>query len=297
MAWESRDYNRGPAWDGGGGGFRGHIGSSLGPMTLTLLVTNVVVFFVDSILMGSLRGDALAPHYWGAYDVARGIMGFQVWRVLTYQFLHENVFHLLFNMIGLYIFGRLMEQWWGSRRFLAFYLLSGLAGAILYSLASLVPAVAGTTIHTPVVGASACVMGCVMGCVLRYPREQLGLLFLPFTFTIKILGLFYIGMDLLQVLAGSAGAGGAVAHLGGVAGGALLVTRPGVLGWAERLDVEGVRASIRQRRDDRRRQSERDEEAEVDRILDKVRQNGIHSLSRGEKKALRRSTDRKRRAG
>lgn len=298
MAWENRDYYRDQnSWQGGGG-WRSHIGgANVGPVTLTLLATNVVVAIVNGILLGSARGDLVAPYWWGNYNVEQAIFGFQLWRPLTYQFLHSGFLHLLFNMFGLYIFGGRMESWWGSRRFLAFYLLCGLGGAVLFTLAAFVPAIAGTTVSTPVVGASACVMGCVIGCVLRFAREPLGMLFLPFTFTMQILGIFYIAMDLLQVLAGSAGAGGAVAHLGGVAAGLGLVLRPGVLGWAENVDIDAARDAIRKRRQERVRKAELDDEAELDRILDKVRQHGLHSLTKGEKKALQRSTERKKRAG
>jgi membrane associated rhomboid family serine protease len=64
--------------------------------------------------------------YW---DDATGLRGFEFWRFISFQFLHANLSHLLFNMIGLYFFGSIVEQYLGSKRYLAFYLLCGVAGA------------------------------------------------------------------------------------------------------------------------------------------------------------------------
>lgn len=298
MSWENRDYNRSESYGmGGGAGWRSHFDASLGSVTLALIGINVLVFLVDRILEGSLRGNPLSPSQtWGHFSgstLARG----QVWRLVTYQFLHMGFLHLLFNMIGLYVFGHLMERWWSGRRFLVFYLVCGVAGALLFAAVSLMPAIAGTWPATPLVGASAAVLGCIGGSVVRFPRQPMGLMFLPFTFTIGLLGGVWIGLDVLQVVAGGGGAGSAVAHLGGAAAGALLAWRAGLLGWADRLDTTRLREGWAERRREREALREAEEEAEVDRILDKVREHGLHSLSEREKRALRRETDRKRRGG
>ena len=99
---------------------------------------------------------------------------------------------------------------------------------------------------------------------------------------------------MLSLMVGSANAGGEAAHLGGAALGWLLVRNPSWLGFADRLSPNQIRTSLQQSRNHSRRQSGVREENEVDRILDKVRANGLASLTRREKKMLQRATDRKR---
>ncbi|RYD27140.1 MAG: rhomboid family intramembrane serine protease, partial [Verrucomicrobiaceae bacterium] len=100
------------------------------PVTKWLLIINVVVFLADVMSGGYLT-------YYGTFAVRTGLFGGHVWEFITFQFLHGSVGHILFNSIALYFFGPLMERWWGNWKFLAFYLLSGVGGALLYSLLGL----------------------------------------------------------------------------------------------------------------------------------------------------------------
>ncbi|MEM7576385.1 MAG: rhomboid family intramembrane serine protease [Planctomycetota bacterium] len=299
MSYENRDYLReearrfgGPG--SGGSAFRGGVSANLPPMTLWLLIVNVMVFLVDSILSGSMRGDAAAPTRWGRFSVEDGVLGFQLWRVLTYQFLHWDFVHLLFNMVGLWIFGGMIERWWGGRRFLAFYLLCGVGGALLFSLSSLFPAVAGVTSASVVIGASGCVLGCVAACMMVFPREQIGLFLIPISFTVFALGAVYIGLDVLNVLVGGNNAGGALAHLGGAATGYVLVKRAGWLRWADTVSVPDVKGAIQEKQRQRASMREALHEQEVDRILAKVKDHGLAALSESEKRVLNADTERKR---
>ncbi|MEM7625202.1 MAG: rhomboid family intramembrane serine protease [Planctomycetota bacterium] len=297
MGSENRDYLRQEARRFGGGGYGGGgvpgVSANLPPMTLWLLVINVAVFLVDSVLTGSTRGDWASPTWLGRFSAEQGILGFQAWRILTYQFLHGGFFHLLFNMIGLWIFGRLMEQWWGSKRFLAFYLLCGVGGGLLFAAVSAFPAIAFITPETPLVGASACVLGSVAGCMVKYGREPIGFMFIPITFTILMLGGVYIFLDVLEVLAGGRSAGSAVAHLGGAGVGYLLIQKPKWLDWADRVSPSAIQSSINEGRYEKKRQAEAATEAEVDRILAKVAEKGLQSLTRKEKKTLNQATESK----
>ncbi len=302
MSYETRDYLRDEESRYGGGGglrgsFRGGVSANLPGMTLWLLIINVLVFLVDSVLTGSARGDALSPTRLGRFSTEQGVLGFQVWRVVTYQFLHANFLHLLFNMIGLWVFGGMIERWWGSKRFLAFYLLGGVGGALLFALSSAVPAVAQVTPQSTLVGASGCVLGCVAACMVVFPKQPIGLFFIPITFTVFALGAVYIGLDVLQVLAGGGGAGSAVAHLGGAGVGYLLVKNAGWLNFADRMNPQAIQDGWTKGRYEKKVKAERAEAAEVDRILAKVKEKGLHSLSAREKKVLNRDTERKRKAG
>ena len=79
---------------------------------------------------GSTQTIGLLTAY-GNFNVPEGVNGYQFWRLLTYQFLHGGYVHLGMNMMALYVFGPLIEKWWGPKRFLAFYLLCGACGAWL----------------------------------------------------------------------------------------------------------------------------------------------------------------------
>jgi len=300
MGWQDRQYHREQS-SFGGGGF-GRQGMS---MVTWLMAINCVVFLLDGVLLGSLRGSGAAPSRFGAFSVDQAVYGMQLWRWITYQFLHAGLMHLVFNMIGLYIFGRLLEQWWGSRRFLAFYLLCGTSGAVLFTIIVLVapglivdPSV--TPISQSMVGASGSIYGILVGCAIVYPHVRVMLLIPPMPVTIRNLALIFLGIAILSVVTGARNAGGEAAHLGGAALGFFLIKNPAVLNWANRKlqFVSSAGATPRSRsRWDRKQKQQHRESAEVDRILSKVKEHGVHSLTRSEKKILQRATDRHREAG
>lgn len=306
MPWHERQYYRDPSDGGGGGLFARLSGHSV---VAWLLGINAAVFVLDLILGGGRRTQ-FELSTWGQFTVEDAIYHFQVWRWLTYQFLHGGFFHLLFNMIALFFFGPLMEQWWGSRRFLAFYLICGVSGAAIYSLiVLLMPGLifdvtalqARAPAAVPVVGASGAIFGILIGAAVLFPHQRVMLLFPPIPMSLRTLALIILGIAVLSLLTGTPNAGGEAAHLGGAALGWLLVRRPHWLDWADRLGLERasperLRQKHQQGRVQRRRQKEAEEAAEVDRILDKVKNQGLHSLTKREKKILNRATERQRQA-
>ncbi len=293
MGWDNRQYYREDRYGGGGGGF----GSRLnGHSVVTwLLGINAIVFLLNSVLAGGHRTQAIAPEIWGNFNVEQGIYGLQLWRVVTYQFLHANLMHIIFNMIGLYFFGPMMEQWWGSRRFIAFYLLCGVSGAILMTVLGFVPGLLLVSTQTPLVGASGAIFGILIGAARVAPNQRVMLLFPPIPMQLRTMAWFFLGMSALGLLAGN-NAGGEAAHLGGALLGFLLVSNPRVLNWADRGSMPTLRSLSDKRKkysQHKQKQSEAATQAEVDRILDKVRDQGLHSLSAKEKKILQQETDRK----
>ena len=299
MAWYDRDYNREEQPTGG----FGRMLSSKSVVTW-LIIINVVVFLLDAILTGSQRASALSPSLLGNFNVEQGVYGFQLWRWITYQFLHGGLLHIFFNMLALFYFGPMIENYLGSRRFVAFYLLSGLSGAVLFSLivifmpGLIFPAGAPGTI-VPLVGASGSVFGVLIAAACIAPRQRIMLLFPPIPMELRTFAYVFIGLAALALLAGSHNAGGEACHLGGAAVGYLFIKRPRLLSWAD-----GFAGGFRRWKDRRRqRKLEREEEkhvaqeAEVDRILAKVKEHGLHSLTDREKKTLQRATEDKRRAG
>lgn len=97
------------------------------PVVKNLLIINIIVFAAQTLLpFGDAMTNMLALHYWGAPD-------FRLYQLITYMFLHGNVQHLFFNMFALWMFGRLLESEISSRRFLAFYIITGM-GAALFNM-------------------------------------------------------------------------------------------------------------------------------------------------------------------
>jgi membrane associated rhomboid family serine protease len=176
----------------------------------------VAVFFLQNatgeVVRGQLDGGVTDLF---ALNLA-GLRSFQVWRIFTYGICHAHIQHLLFNMIGVWVFGRMLETVYGSKETLAFFGLAvGLSGLaqIAISTASSDP--------ISVIGASGGVLGCVTLAAMNFPRVPMHLMFIPVPIELKWIAVGYVGLDLYQVAGGSGGNVAHVAHLGGAVVGVL----------------------------------------------------------------------------
>ncbi|MEM8739037.1 MAG: rhomboid family intramembrane serine protease, partial [Planctomycetota bacterium] len=282
-------------FSGGGGGLMGRLGS--GSVVTWLLGINFVVFVWDGIFGTAMRGSFLALEPVSYFSVDTAVFGGQVWRVFTYQFIHAGFLHILFNMIGLFFFGPLLEQWWGGKRFLAFYLLCGVSGAVVAALLGAIPGLGIFPVDARLVGASGAIFGILAGCAVLFPHQRVQLLFPPIPMSMRTMALVFLGISALGVIAGSANAGGDAAHLGGALLGFVLAKKANWLHWADRVSPASVKAGVSEGRKQKQREREQNLDAEVDRILAKVAEHGLQSLTNKEKKTLNRATASKQRAG
>jgi membrane associated rhomboid family serine protease len=234
---------------------------------------------------------------WGHMSTWFVVRDLQIWRVLTFQFLHANITHIFFNMFGLWVFGGMVEQYLGSKRYAAFYLTCGIFGALSYLLLNALgasgihlPGVLIDDIHTPLVGASAGVFGVIVAAAYIAPNAMVQLLFPPIPIKLKMMAYAYVGLAAFNLLSRGQNAGGDAAHLGGAIAGFFLVRNAHLL-W-DFFDV--FKDSRRERRGAGARPRDADA-AEVDRILAKVRSGGLRSLSEGERRTLRRASERQHR--
>ncbi len=295
MGWEDRGY----AQDGGfgGGGERGGRFSGAS-VCKWMLIVNIAVFVIDSIMAGGLRTNNTP---WltaiGYFSVEKALMQFQIWRVFTYQFLHADFFHILFNMIGLFFFGPLIERWWGSKRFLAFYLLCGVSGAVVASLLGSIPGFIPFSYQSALVGASGSLFGILAGAAMLFPNMRVMLLIPPVPMSMRVMALIFLGIAALNVLVAGSNAGGDAAHLGGALLGAVLVRYPNVLNWADRVSPSAIQDGVNKGRYERKVKQEQAAEDELDQLLDKVSSQGLHSLSNKEKKRLNQLSEKKRKDG
>lgn len=286
MSWENRDYNT-----------SGASGPDLSRMTLVhwFLGINVLVFLLDRIFTGAERAGVLSPYRWLNFNVAEAVYGWQIWRFFTYQFVHSltDFIHIFFNMMILLTLGPSMEQWWGKKRFLVFYLACGVSGALVY-LALFQVGVLNYDPRSTLVGASGSIYGICVGAAAVYPHQRLKMLWLPFELKMRTFAIVILAIAFLSLAAGSTNAGGEAAHLGGAALGFLLAAKPGLLAWADRVSPGTFKVKVVSQKKEKAAKKEVASEAEIDRILAKVSDQGLQSLTSKEKKALNRETDRKR---
>lgn len=231
MGFYDRDYMRRPQ-RGGFGAFSAY------SLTTWIIIANVAVFLLDRILLQAGRGYIINGRYvmgvlefWGYFSESTAIHGLQAWRFVTFQFLHANVDHLIFNMLALYFFGPLVENWLGRGRFMPFYLLCGIGGAALYLILLVVGFRIGNA-AVPLVGASAGIFGVLIAAAMIAPNATVLLMFV-FPMPLRTLAMLFIAFAVYQVVLAGTNAGGEAAHLGGAAVGWLLMQKPTLL---DRLD-------------------------------------------------------------
>ena len=213
------------------------------------------------------------------------------WSLITYAFLHGSFLHLLFNMLGLFMFGPPVEERLGGARFVRLYVLSALGGAAL-SLAF-----AAVTGRGAIVGASAAVFGVMLAFVLEWPDAPVFVFPLPVPLKAKWLVVFLAAMSLLAVVWGTRDGVAHFAHLGGFAAALLYLRGPALMRWrfqtprgrsgavpvhptARAASRAGSLASRP------RHGSDPATLAEVDRVLDKISADGLDSLTPEERRFL-----------
>ena len=211
-------------------------------ITKNIIIINAIMFIVTLVFlrMGIDLVDILGLHYFEAEK-------FHVWQFITYMFMHDpyNWFHILFNMFAVWMFGTAVENMWGPKRYLNYYLLTGLGAAvahyavIYFQLQPELAQIAADSSLTPdqaeirkaillnqynVVGASGAVFGILVAFGMYFPNTHLFII--PFPFPIKA-KYAVIGYGLLELFSGIRNAGGDnvahFAHLGGLVCGFILI--------------------------------------------------------------------------
>ncbi len=232
---------------------------------------------------------------YGHFSTGRAFFGLEVWRFVTFQFLHADFWHLLFNMLGLLVFGGMVEQYLGFKRYAAFYLLCGIFGAIGYLILNFLGAVVGLSlpgvlihdIYTPLVGASAGVFGVIMAAAFIAPRAVVIIPILPIPMPMWVMAYGYVILALVNLLTGGRNAGGDAAHLGGAVAGYFFIRNTHLL--RDFFDIMGRRGGGA--RTGPAYAPAGPDPAEIERILGKVTEFGLASLDGDEKDALRRHSE------
>lgn len=234
---------------------------------------------------------------YGHFSLLKGFLAYEVWRVVTYQFLHANATHLFFNMFGLFMFGGMVEQFLGRRQFLSFYLLCGISGGLLYLLfvgldalgVPLPGTLSATNMGTPLIGASAGVFGVIVACAKISPNQSVMLLFPPIPLKLKWLAYGYVVIAAGNLILGGHNAGGDAAHVGGAIAGYFYIRNTHLLrGFLDFGIGPAPKHGGGHPRPGPKGPSRLEKKA--DKILDKVRDQGMQSLTEREKKILKKSS-------
>ncbi len=206
------------------------------------------------------------------------------WKLLTYGFAHApgDIFHIVSNMYMLWLFGRDVESVYGRREFLLVYLALIVLAGLVWLLAQLVRGVPSS-----VIGASGAVTGIFMLFVLHFPHHKFHMLFIPVPISAWVLGVVYVGLDLLGSVGAGRGNTAYACHLAG-AGLAYLYYRAGIRlerMLPGRLSLKSWRPKPRLRVHDPDSQHS-DMDRRADRILEKLHQQGADSLTAEERRIL-----------
>lgn len=204
-------------------------GSALFPPVIKfLLLSNVAIWLVQTLfltnrLFAGAPVDQLVMQYFALQPWQSG--DFMPWQVISYQFMHDTsgFMHIFFNMFALWMFGRDLEEQWGSRRFLVYYLLCGIGAGIAQVVID--PLMGGGT--APTVGASGSIFGVLIAFGMTFPDRPVLMFPIFFPVPARIFVMIYAGMQLVSGFM-SQGANDLVrvahfAHLGGAVAGYLLL--------------------------------------------------------------------------
>ncbi|HVK40544.1 MAG TPA: rhomboid family intramembrane serine protease [Candidatus Kapabacteria bacterium] len=278
------------------------------PVTKALLIANVAIFILGFVPGGTFEGEAVPLSFmmrlYGALWPLT-IELFQPWQYFTYMFLHGGFGHVFINMLVLWMFGKELEELWGSRRFLVFYLACGLGAGLVHSAMTLILDNGG-----PTVGASGAIMGLMTAFALIYPNREI-YIYGIIPLKAKYLLMLYVGMDLFYTILNDPGDTVArTAHLGGALVGFLMLRFGGKMTLGGIFDRKRVQPPQRmapmppQERarviDARFRETEPvrtsapappvmnfgNEQERIDAILDKISHSGYQTLTDEEKAIL-----------
>lgn len=196
-------------------------------VTRNLLYVNLLMF-VATLINPSFMKETFAMAFPLSTD-------FRWWQPITHMFMHDGFWHILFNMYSLVMFGMVVERALGTKRFIWFYLITGLGAVLLHTgveflqVQQLIKEYAGVPAQTiynsvpHVLGASGAVYGVLVAFAMLYPEAKLTLIFPPVTLDAKWWVIIFIGIELLTGITGTQMGVAHFAHLGGALFGWLLI--------------------------------------------------------------------------
>lgn len=269
-----------------------------------LIFINVVVFIIlgfVEILLQLLKFPSAFVWAYLSLPAEFTQLLFRFWTPISYMFLHEGFFHLLFNMLSLYWFGKLFLMYFSEKQLVGLYLFGGLMGALLYVGAfNLFPYYAPILSQSLLLGASGSIMAIIVASAAQSPNMEMQLLFIG-SVKLKYIALVAVLTSFFGIT--SSNGGGQLAHLGGALAGYYFVVslRQGRdltkgINWllnflanistTRKLKVKPNKSRTTPMSDAEFNVNKVRKIANIDRILDKIKTSGYESLTAEEKKRL-----------
>jgi len=192
------------------------------PVLKSLLIINVAVFVLDYLFFGDYHFGNISLkemfiRYLYLWPIGEN-SNFYIWQLISYQFIHGGFMHLFFNLFALWMFGAELEEMWGSKKFLSYYLLCGIgAGLVQLFIAPLFSDPA------PTIGASGAIYGILLAFGLTFPDRPIFMFPLFIPIPAKFFVIIFAGIELLTGVTSSGGGVAHFAHLGGAFTGFLLI--------------------------------------------------------------------------
>ena len=186
------------------------------PVTLALLFANGAIFLLQLALPGLPYAFGLWPV--GSWRVNGVRVGFEFWQLLTYAFLHGGMLHLGFNMFALWMFGGPIERVFGGPRYLLYYFVCVVSAGITQLAVSTLGGMVYVTI-----GASGGVFGLLLAYGMYFPHTRIMLLFPPIPMPARVFVIVFALIELVLGVTGSSEGIAHFAHLGGMAGGFVMI--------------------------------------------------------------------------
>jgi membrane associated rhomboid family serine protease len=205
----------------------GYVSYTFGPGPVTPAVRALIILNVVGYLL-----PLIAPSLtlWLGLVPALVVERWWIWQPLSYMFLHGGLFHLLFNMLALWMFGVDLERLWGTRFFVRFYFVAGIGAAVTTLVMSLLPLGFSEALYESVtVGASGAIYGLLVAFAMMYPHRPI-YLYMLFPIPARIFVLIVGAISFLSSISETSGGVAHATHLGGLLAGYLyLASRRGGL--------------------------------------------------------------------
>jgi len=260
--------------------YYGHRTYNSGPWGITKAVKYLVLANVGVFVLEFMWGSELI--YVFGLTPALVKKGF-IWQPLTYMFLHGGLFHILFNMFVLWMFGCEIERTWGTKEFVKYYFITGMGAGLFTFILSF-------NSHIPTIGASGAIFGILVAFALMFPNRLIYLYFI-FPVKAKYLVIFFAVIEFLASFRHTSDGIGHFAHLGGMVIGYLYIKADLRIPAFFRLKsylthLRNFRHKRRMKAVNKKREKEQRLMERVDQILDRINQVGYDNLTREEKKTL-----------
>lgn len=265
---------------------------------INMIIYLGIQFFMILMKLFTLNGEFIVPYL--ALPSEPGMLLLRPWTLITYMFLHQDFFHILFNMVALYWFGKLFLMYFNGKQLMTLYLFGGIVGGLVYIVSfNVFPLFEQLSEMSILMGASGSIMAIIVATALYSPDMEMRMLLLG-TVKLKYIALAVVLISFFGIT--SSNAGGEIAHLGGALFGYFFIVslRRGkdyTRGFSQLLDsISNLfkprrlkvkkPSSGRKMTDEEYNMNKAKDMVDIDRILDKIKASGYGSLTAAEKQKL-----------